>query len=135
MAESGLPGFPIGHHLLMAIGEHDERPWGNYTVLDEGVGYKVKRIVVLPGKRLSYQRHERRSEHWFGLRGSGSVTLDGALLALHEGYAVDIPMGAAHRVANAVDEPLIFVEVQRGEYVGEDDITRLADDYGRATVK
>ena len=61
--------------------EHDERPWGSYTVLDEGAGYKVKRIVVMPGKRLSYQQHHQRSEHWFAVSGVGTVTLDGATIA------------------------------------------------------
>ena len=118
----------------MAIGEHDERPWGSYTVLDEGVGYKVKRIVVRPGRRLSYQLHELRSEHWFGVGGAGSVTLDGEVLTLRPGSAVDVPQGVPHRVANDGDEPLVFIEVQRGEYVGEDDIKRLADDFGRTDL-
>lgn len=116
----------------MTVGKHDERPWGSYRVLDEGAGYKVKRIVVLPGKRLSYQLHARRAEHWFGVSGTGSVTLDDETLGLTAGSAVDVPMGAPHRVANDGDEPLVFIEVQRGDYLGEDDITRLSDDFGRA---
>ncbi|MCB9507014.1 MAG: phosphomannose isomerase type II C-terminal cupin domain [Myxococcales bacterium] len=112
--------------------EHDVRPWGSYTVLDEGEGYKVKRIEVLAGKRLSYQRHARRAEHWYVVRGLARVTLDGVDHDRGAGEAIDIPLGAAHRVANPGSELLVFVEVQRGDYLGEDDIERLQDDFGRA---
>jgi len=110
---------------------YDERPWGNFTVLDEGDGYKVKRIVVLPGKRLSYQKHAQRSEHWMVVGGQARVTLDGNDLLLNLGEYVDIPVGAAHRIENPGTENLIFIEVQRGAYLGEDDIVRLQDDFGR----
>ena len=110
----------------------DRRPWGTFTVLDEGEGYKVKRIEVLAGKRLSYQRHARRAEHWFVVAGAALVTLDGRDLTLSVGEAVDIPVGTAHRVANPGGEMLVFIEVQRGDYLGEDDITRLEDDFNRA---
>ncbi|HLI15704.1 MAG TPA: phosphomannose isomerase type II C-terminal cupin domain [Acidimicrobiales bacterium] len=111
--------------------EHDERPWGSYTVLDDAPDHKVKRITVRPGERLSYQRHARRSEHWFVVRGRGTVTLDGAEHAVGPGSAIDVPAGTAHRVANGGEDDLVFVEVQHGEYFGEDDIVRLEDDYGR----
>jgi mannose-6-phosphate isomerase len=110
---------------------YDERPWGNFTVLDEGAGYKVKRIVVLPGKRLSYQKHARRAEHWMVVGGQAKVTLDGNDIILNLGEYIDIPIGAAHRVENPGGEDLIFIEVQRGDYLGEDDIVRLQDDFGR----
>jgi mannose-6-phosphate isomerase len=110
----------------------DRRPWGTFTVLDEGEGYKVKRIEVLAGKRLSYQRHARRAEHWMVVAGSALVTLDGGDITLSIGETVDIPVGAAHRVANPGGETLVFIEIQRGGYLGEDDITRLEDDYDRA---
>jgi len=110
---------------------YDERPWGNFTVLDEGDGYKVKRIEVLPGKRLSYQKHARRAEHWFIVRGEAKVTLDGREIKLNAGEYVDIPVGAAHRIENPGELKLIFIEVQRGDYLGEDDIVRLQDDFGR----
>ena len=110
----------------------DRRPWGSFTVLDEGAGYKVKRIEVLPGKRLSYQRHARRAEHWMVVAGEARVTLDGGERLTRVGEAVDIPVGAAHRIENPGAELLIFIEVQRGDYLGEDDITRLEDDFGRA---
>lgn len=110
----------------------DRRPWGTFTVLDEGEGYKVKRIEVLAGKRLSYQRHARRAEHWMVVAGSARVTLDGREILLAAGDTVDIPTGAAHRIANPGEETLVFIEIQRGDYLGEDDITRLEDDYNRS---
>jgi mannose-6-phosphate isomerase len=112
---------------------YDERPWGNFTVLDEGEGYKVKRIEVLPGKRLSYQKHARRAEHWFIVQGIAKVTLDDREFKLSAGEYIDIPVGAAHRIENPGDVKLIFIEAQRGDYLGEDDIVRLQDDYGRSS--
>lgn len=113
--------------------EHDERPWGSYTVLEDSSGHKVKNITVLPGRRLSYQVHERRSEHWFVVAGAGVVTLDGADVPAGRGSAVDVGRRVAHRIENTGDEPLVFIEVQHGEYFGEDDIVRLEDDFGRAS--
>jgi len=113
--------------------EHDERPWGSYTVLAEGAAYKVKRITVQAGKRLSYQRHARREEHWLVVGGAGRATIDGDEFDVVSGTAVDVPVEAAHRIANTgTAEPLVLIEVQRGDYVGEDDIVRLEDDFGRA---
>ena len=112
--------------------EYDERPWGSYTVLDDAPDHKVKRIEVSPGKRLSYQRHSRRAEHWFVVQGVGTVTLDGKKVSVAAGTAIDIPTGAAHRIENPGDGPLVFIEVQHGDYFGEDDIVRLEDDFGRA---
>jgi mannose-6-phosphate isomerase len=111
--------------------EFDRRPWGTYTVLEEAPNFKVKRIEVLPGKRLSYQKHSQRAEHWFVVEGTAKVTLDGKHITISAGEAIDIPTGAAHRVENPGDDDLIFIEVQRGNYLGEDDIVRLEDDYGR----
>ena len=110
---------------------YDERPWGSFTVLDEGEGYKVKRIEVLSGKRLSYQKHAHRAEHWFVTQGIAKVTLDGEEIIVKKGNAIDIPLGAAHRVENPGEELMIFIEVQQGDYLGEDDIVRLEDDFGR----
>jgi mannose-6-phosphate isomerase-like protein (cupin superfamily) len=110
----------------------DRRPWGTFTVLDEGEGYKVKRIEVLPGKRLSYQQHARRAEHWMVVAGSATVTLDGRDVPLGVGDTVDIAVGAAHRVANPGTDTLVFIEIQRGDYLGEDDIKRLEDDFNRS---
>jgi mannose-6-phosphate isomerase-like protein (cupin superfamily) len=108
-----------------------ERPWGSYYVLDDAEGHKVKRIVVDPGKRLSYQRHALRAEHWFIVHGEAVVTLEGEEIHLCAGAAIDIPRGAAHRIENRGPGTLVFVEVQHGDYFGEDDIVRLADDFGR----
>jgi len=110
---------------------YDERPWGSFTVLDEGEGFKVKRIEVLPAKRLSYQKHARRAEHWFVVKGTAKITLDGAEIIKKAGEAIDIPLGAAHRVENPGEKLMVFIEVQRGDYLGEDDIVRLEDDFGR----
>ena len=110
----------------------DRRPWGTFTVLDEGENFKVKRIEVLPGKRLSYQKHAQRAEHWVVVQGTAKVTLDNRNLIVTTGQAIDIAIGAAHRVENPGDELLVFIEVQRGDYLGEDDIVRLQDDFGRA---
>ena len=110
---------------------YDKRPWGSFTVLDEAEGYKVKRIEVLPRKRLSYQRHSRRAEHWMVVRGTGKVTLDGRETLVRTGETVDVPIGTAHRIENPGDEDLVFIEIQRGGYLGEDDIVRLEDDFGR----
>src|SRR5262245_27986598 len=113
---------------------YDKRPWGSFTVLDEGETYKVKRIEVLAGKRLSYQKHTRRAEHWMVVAGSAKVTLDGAEILLGTGETIDVPVGAAHRIENVGSDRLIFIEVQRGSYLGEDDIQRLQDDFGRESV-
>lgn len=110
---------------------YDERPWGSFTVLDEGAGFKVKRLEVLAGKRLSYQKHRRRAEHWFIVSGTARITLDDEEIIKRAGEAVDIAIGTAHRVENSGDELLVFIEVQRGDYLGEDDIIRLEDDFGR----
>jgi mannose-6-phosphate isomerase len=112
----------------------DRRPWGTFTVLDEGENFKVKRIEVLPGKRLSYQKHSQRAEHWAVVQGTAKVTLDDRETEVKTGEAIDIAIGSAHRVENPGDELLIFIEVQRGNYLGEDDIVRLQDDFGRDTV-
>lgn len=109
----------------------DQRPWGSFTVLDEGDGYKVKRIEVLPGKRLSYQKHSQRSEHWMVVQGKGRVTLDDRDVVVGVGDTVDVAIGTAHRIENPSDQTLVFIEIQRGAYLGEDDILRLQDDFGR----
>ena len=111
--------------------EEDHRPWGYYTVLSDQADHKVKRIVVYPGQRLSLQRHRHRSEHWYLVSGQALVTLNDHSIPLGRGTAVDIPQGAWHRVQNPGTEDLVFIEVQTGEYFGEDDIERSEDDYGR----
>jgi len=117
------------------MGEKDyteHRPWGYYTILAEEPDHKVKRVVVYPGKRLSMQRHRLRTEHWYVITGEGAVTLDGASILLHPGDSLDIPRGAVHRLENTGTVGFAIVEVQTGEYFGEDDIERIEDDYGRS---
>ena len=109
----------------------EERPWGGYEILADEQTHKVKRMTVNPGHRLSYQRHAHRSEHWFVFLGEATVTLDGVEHVVATGEAIDIPLGAAHRIGNQAGVPLVFIEVQHGTYFGEDDIERLEDDYGR----
>jgi mannose-6-phosphate isomerase len=111
--------------------EEDHRPWGYYQVLLDEPTYKVKRIVVLPGKRLSYQYHKRRAEHWFVVEGRGIVTRNGERLPVSEGDMLDVPKGTKHRIENDGGAPLAFIEIQRGDYFGEDDIVRVEDDFGR----
>ncbi|MEX1124035.1 MAG: phosphomannose isomerase type II C-terminal cupin domain [Acidimicrobiia bacterium] len=109
----------------------DERPWGSYTVLGGGDGYQIKEITVQPNRRLSYQRHAQRSEHWFVVGGSGQVVLDGQERDVAVGDVVDVPIGQLHRVGTAATS-LVFIEIQLGVYLGEDDIERIDDDFGRS---
>ncbi len=111
--------------------ENEHRPWGYYEVLADEPDLKVKRICVYPGQRLSLQRHQRRREHWYVISGRGLVTLDDEVMDLKTGQTADIAPGAWHRIRNHGSENTVFIEVQTGEYFGEDDIERLADDYGR----
>jgi mannose-6-phosphate isomerase len=111
--------------------EKSERPWGRYEVLSESSSYKVKVITVFAGKRLSYQRHQKRAEHWFITNGTGVVTLEGVNLDVKPGSTVDVKVKQLHRIANTGSEDLIFIEVQTGTYFGEDDIERIEDDFGR----
>jgi mannose-6-phosphate isomerase len=113
--------------------EFDVRPWGHFTVLDDEMfDHKVKRIVVNPNSRLSYQRHAQRAEHWFVVSGRATVILEGVEHELGPGDSISIGLGQAHRCENRGDVPVVFIEVQHGSYFGEDDIVRLEDDFGRA---
>ncbi len=109
------------------------RPWGSYHVLDQRDGTKVKRIEVSPGGRLSLQKHLHRSEHWLVVRGSAEVICGETTLSLGVGQSVTIPVGELHRLINPTREPLEIIEVQSGDYLGEDDIIRYDDQYGRVT--
>ncbi|HET6693592.1 phosphomannose isomerase type II C-terminal cupin domain [Nocardioides sp. WL0053] len=111
--------------------ESEQRPWGSWHVIDVAEGYKIKRIHVNPGCRLSYQTHEYRSEHWVVVSGKATCTIDDVVLVVGPGESVDVDQGAKHRLANDGSEELVIIEVQRGVYTGEDDIVRLEDDYGR----
>lgn len=109
----------------------EEKPWGSYTILDEDDGYKVKRIEVQPGHRLSLQKHLHRSEYWVVVSGKAHVQCGEKLEILEENDNIFIPLGQIHRVENAQDVPLVFIEVQSGDYCEEDDIIRIEDDYSR----
>jgi mannose-1-phosphate guanylyltransferase/mannose-6-phosphate isomerase len=111
--------------------ERTMRPWGWYETISEESGNKVKRIGVHPGQQLSLQRHAQRAEHWVVTRGTATVTLDDSVFELSPGGHCDIALGQVHRLANRTQEPVEIVEVQFGSYLGEDDIERLQDDYGR----
>ena len=108
------------------------RPWGSFDSVDEGPRYKVKRISVKPGARLSKQMHHRRAEHWVVVRGTARVFRDDEIFDLHEIESVFIPLGVTHYLENPTDEPLDIIEVQSGDYLGEDDIVRFDDIYGRS---
>jgi mannose-1-phosphate guanylyltransferase len=110
------------------------RPWGTYTVLEEGPGFKIKRIEVKPGASLSLQMHHRRSEHWVVVSGTADVVNGEAELVVGTNESTFIPARNKHRLANSGSHPLVIIEVQSGEYLGEDDIVRFDDKYGRVTA-
>lgn len=112
--------------------EIGERPWGKYFVLEDEPNYKLKRIEVNPGHRLSYQYHHHRQEFWTIVEGEAVVVLDEVEYVLKYGESIFIPLGAKHRIENRGSELLVFVEVQTGTYFGEDDIVRIEDDFGRS---
>lgn len=107
------------------------RPWGSYTILAEGEGYKVKRITIKPGAKLSLQMHYHRSEHWTVINGTGKLTLDDKVVIFKENESTYIPIAVKHRLENPGQIPLSIIEVQNGRYLGEDDIVRFDDEYGR----
>jgi mannose-6-phosphate isomerase len=109
----------------------ETRPWGAFHVLDEQQGFKVKRISVTSEGRLSLQSHKHRSEHWTVVNGTATVTVGAAVLTLNRGQSVDIPLGAKHRLENLGSELVEIIEVQFGDYLGEDDIIRYDDIYNR----
>ncbi len=112
--------------------EREERPWGRFFVLHDELTYKLKRIEVDSGGRLSYQYHYKRSEAWTIVEGIGTITLDGQVKEYKKGQTILIPQGAKHRIENKGSEKVVFIEVQTGTYFGEDDIVRIEDDYNRA---
>jgi mannose-1-phosphate guanylyltransferase/mannose-6-phosphate isomerase len=109
-----------------------ERPWGSFTVMEEGPGYKVKQIEVSPGSRLSLQMHQHRAEHWVVVQGTAKVTIGSDIRLVTSNQSVYIPLKTAHRLENPEAQPLRIIEVQTGSYLGEDDIQRLDDDYSRS---
>jgi len=110
----------------------EHRPWGSFHVLDEGQGFKVKRIVVNEGGRLSLQSHKHRAEHWTVVDGEPTITVGEQVMVKTRGAAVDIPLGAKHRLENLGEGQVVIIEVQFGDYLGEDDIIRYEDAYARS---
>lgn len=110
----------------------EKRPWGEFHVLDEEPGFKVKRIAVNPGQRSSLQSHRHRHEHWTVIDGSITAVVDDRVATLTRAQSIDIPLGAKHRLENRTAAVAIIIEVQFGDYLGEDDITRHEDNYNRA---
>jgi mannose-6-phosphate isomerase-like protein (cupin superfamily) len=115
----------------MTEGETARKPWGFFEVLANEPDHRVKRFTINPRSRLSLQRHQKRQEHWFVLRGEAVATLGDRKVTLVPGSSVDVPLRTIHRIENLKEEAFVFIEVQRGEYFEDDDIERLADDYGR----
>ena len=110
----------------------DERPWGNWEIIDTGLGYQVKRITVSSNKRLSLQSHKYRKEHWVVVSGEAEVEIDSKVTKLLRGESIDMPLASIHRIANNKEIDLVINEIQFGDYLGEDDIIRYEDDFGRA---
>jgi mannose-6-phosphate isomerase-like protein (cupin superfamily) len=108
-----------------------KRPWGSYTILEEQPGYKMKRITVSPGSKLSLQKHQHRSEHWTVVSGAATVTCGETVSTVTKNQSTYIPAGSMHMLENRGKIPLQLIEVQVGEYLEEDDIERFEDDYGR----
>jgi mannose-1-phosphate guanylyltransferase len=108
------------------------RPWGTYTVLEEDIGFKIKRIEVKPGASLSLQMHHHRSEHWVVVSGEAKVINGNHEIAINTNQSTFIPAGHQHRLTNPGKDLCVLIEVQTGEYLGEDDIVRLQDNYGRS---
>lgn len=118
-------------HQTSELHQTVHRPWGTYTILEEGPFYKIKRIEVKPHCSLSLQMHDQRSEHWVVVTGTASVIKGNEDIVLHVNESTFIPIGAKHRLSNKTDGSLVLIEVQCGSYLGEDDIVRFEDDYGR----
>ena len=113
------------------VEDQSQRPWGRYEILQSSQSHQVKTIGVSPGKRLSYQRHQKRAEHWFIVQGQARITLEGDIFEMGTGDSIDIEIGELHRIENIGTTDVIFIEVQTGTYFGEDDIERIEDDYSR----
>ena len=113
------------------VGDHDTRPWGTWEVISVGDKYIVKKIVVMPGQQLSLQLHHYRDEHWIIADGTAEVVLDEQVFEAPANTPIFIRVGQKHRIANKTDKPVVFIEVQTGETLDENDIVRLEDNYGR----
>ncbi|MFA7570637.1 MAG: mannose-1-phosphate guanylyltransferase/mannose-6-phosphate isomerase [Sulfurimonadaceae bacterium] len=118
-------------HLALSTHTTGNRPWGSYTILEDSMGYKIKRIEVKPNKRLSLQKHQHRNEHWVVVNGIATVEVENKIFLLHENESTYIKAEQIHRLSNNTNAPLVIIEVQVGSYTGEDDIVRISDDYQR----
>lgn len=125
LVKTELPSTPVG------IAAREIRPWGSFTTLEEGTGYKIKRIEVNPGHRLSLQMHHHRSEHWIVVSGTAKVTCGDREMILSSNQSTYVPQCTTHRLENPGVINLVLIEVQNGQYLGEDDIIRFSDDYAR----
>ena len=121
----------INKKILKSEKITENRPWGSFLILDEGAGYKVKRLTVLPGQSTSLQFHKHRSERWTVVSGEATVVLNGITRILRTDESIYIPLGYKHMLANEGKSIMHLIEVQLGDYLGEDDIVRLEDKYGR----
>jgi mannose-6-phosphate isomerase len=121
--------------LVTSVAATELRPWGSFTILEEAKGYKIKRIEVKPNHRLSLQMHHHRSEHWIVVSGTAKVTCGGKEETLTSNQSTYVPPCTLHRLENPGVIPLVMIEVQNGEYLGEDDIVRVEDDYARTPGK
>jgi mannose-6-phosphate isomerase len=127
-----ISSLPYTHNGVAAT---ELRPWGSFTILEEGQRYKIKRIEVKPGHRLSLQMHHHRSEHWIVVSGTAKVTCGDRDEIVYCNQSTYVPQGTPHRLENPGVIPLVLIEVQNGEYLGEDDIVRFQDDYARTDAK
>lgn len=129
---SQVPSLPIPPSpTVKGVAATELRPWGSFTILEEARGYKIKRIEVKPGHRLSLQMHYHRSEHWIVVSGTAKVVCGEEELVLSSNQSTYVPQCTTHRLENPGVIPLVLIEVQNGEYLGEDDIIRFEDDYSR----
>ncbi len=128
-------GFRNSRSVMTVNYEKETRPWGWFLIIDEGNRYKVKKIQVNSGAKLSLQMHHHRAEHWVVVKGTALVEVDNDEIILHENQSTYIPIGSTHRLSNPGSMPLQIIEIQSGMYLGEDDIVRFEDSYGRIDNK
>ena len=121
----------VYEEILVKCKRKEEMPWGDYEVLMQRPRYKVKNLTVLPRGEVSLQRHHHRSEHWFIVKGKGIVTKNGSGIRVLTGDSVDLSVNEVHRIKKIDNDNLVFIEIAQGDYLGEDDIVRLEDKYGR----
>jgi mannose-6-phosphate isomerase len=130
-----MTALAVTANMSGSLAATELRPWGSFTILEEGRGYKIKRIEVKPGHRLSLQMHHHRSEHWIVVAGTAKVECGDEEIILSCNQSTYVPQCTTHRLENPGVIPLVLIEVQNGEYLGEDDIVRFQDDYSRANAK